>query len=147
MSKPKKKKNSNKPRSRSRSSEARSPTPQHEPGSRGSVQISRAEFSGPIPPPALLDQYNQVLPGLAERLIVMAEQQSASRRAIEKRLVWASTRHEMLGLIFAFLFAVGTLTAGVWLVYTGHSAEGLAAVIAAIGTPAAIFVYERKRRR
>jgi len=31
-------------------------------------------FSGPLPPPEILEKYNQVVPGLAERIITMAEQ-------------------------------------------------------------------------
>jgi len=31
------------------------------------------EFSGPIPPPAVMDGYEKVLPGAAERILKMEE--------------------------------------------------------------------------
>ena len=43
------------------------------------VEISR--FSGPLPHPEDLAKYEQVLPGAADRIISMAEQQAAHRQA------------------------------------------------------------------
>ena len=45
-------------------------------------QISQS-FSGPLPPPQVLASYDQILPGCAERIIKMAEEQGLHRRAIE----------------------------------------------------------------
>ncbi|MBY0460111.1 MAG: DUF2335 domain-containing protein, partial [Gemmataceae bacterium] len=47
--------------------------------SAGSVVIG-ASFQGPLPPPAILAQYNQVLDGAAERIFQMAEKQAAHRQ-------------------------------------------------------------------
>jgi uncharacterized membrane protein len=43
-------------------------------------------FSGPLPPPTLLDQYNKIVPGSAKTIIEMAEGQSKHRQELEK---WA----------------------------------------------------------
>ena len=37
------------------------------------------QFSGPIPPPDALAQYNNIVPGAAERILKMAENQAAAR--------------------------------------------------------------------
>lgn len=37
-------------------------------------------FLGPIPPPELLAQYERTLPGLADRLVAIAERESDHRR-------------------------------------------------------------------
>ena len=52
------------------------------------IQASASSsFSGPIPPPALLQKYNEIIPNGAERILAMAEKQSAHREYLEKRVV------------------------------------------------------------
>ena len=41
-------------------------------------------FSGPIPPPDLLEKYNNIIPNGADRILAMAEQQQAHRQFMEK---------------------------------------------------------------
>ena len=41
-------------------------------------------LSGPLPPPEMLDQYEQILPGAAERLFTMVERQEEHRQALER---------------------------------------------------------------
>jgi uncharacterized membrane protein len=40
-------------------------------------------FSGPIPPPLILKQYDDLVPGAAARILAQAEQQTAHRIALE----------------------------------------------------------------
>ncbi len=44
----------------------------------------RELFGGPLPHPELLKQYEQTLPGIAERIVKMAEEEQANRLAIAK---------------------------------------------------------------
>ena len=46
-------------------------------------------FEGPLPPPAFLKQYDEALPGAADRILVLAESQSKHRMEIEKKLIHA----------------------------------------------------------
>lgn len=62
---------------------------------RGHIIQVQAAFSGPIPPPEMLAQYNAVLPNGADRIVKMAEDQSAHRRRVESR-----------GQIFGFALAL-----------------------------------------
>jgi uncharacterized membrane protein len=43
-------------------------------------------FRGPLPPPELLEHYEKVLPGGAERIFRMAENEQEHRHALEKTL-------------------------------------------------------------
>lgn len=69
--------------------------PQPKQQSRNDMVLSRrqmavsAEYhhSGPIPDPMTLERYDQILPGAAERIIKMAEDQSTHRREIEKIVI------------------------------------------------------------
>ncbi len=50
-------------------------------------QDSVHTFSGPLPPPEILKRFDKVVPCTAERIIKMAEEQSAHRRELEKRVI------------------------------------------------------------
>lgn len=52
-----------------------------------SLTLTHQNFSGPIPSPAILEQYYKILPTAPERIISMAEnQQSHENKAVEKAL-------------------------------------------------------------
>lgn len=44
-------------------------------------------FSGPLPPPKHLAEYERILPGAAERIFRMAEDQATHRRSLEQAVV------------------------------------------------------------
>ena len=61
--------------------------------SQGSRSVARVEtFQGPIPPPSVLEAYEKILPGAAERILKMAENQSTHRQEIEKIVVRSGAR-------------------------------------------------------
>jgi uncharacterized membrane protein len=49
--------------------------------------VFQRHFSGPLPPPEILAQYNEIVPGAAERILKMAEEQSAHRRGLEDKTI------------------------------------------------------------
>jgi uncharacterized membrane protein len=51
-----------------------------------------ASFIGPLPPPSILKQYDEVNPGLANRIVRMAETEADHRRQIEKKALDADIR-------------------------------------------------------
>jgi uncharacterized membrane protein len=107
----------------------------------------QAQFSGPIPPPAILDQYNKILPGAAERIICMAEQQGDHRRHLEKVTIEANAFSEKLGPILGFIIAMTAIVGGIWLISKGLKIEGLAAVLTAIAAPVGLFVYGKYQQQ
>ncbi len=103
------------------------------------VRVS-SEFSGPIPPPDLLDGYNQIIPDAAERILAMAEKQQAASISIAKR----ESLIPVLGQVFAFfLFFLG-LAGGLLLAYLGKSMEGLATFMGTILTGIVVFFRATK---
>src|SRR5438034_5455816 len=68
----------------------------------GLLQVRAAliaqSFSGPLPPPDALAKFEQVLPGLADRIMKMAEKQSAHRQSIERNVIEGDTRRSWMGL-------------------------------------------------
>jgi len=49
------------------------------------IEAVRAQFSGPIPPPSILEAYEKLAAGSADRLIRMAEEEAVHRRSLESQ--------------------------------------------------------------
>jgi uncharacterized membrane protein len=107
----------------------------------------RFEFSGPLPPPQVLKGYNEAFAGCAERILAMAERQSAHRQDLEKRIVTNNCAAQTRGQWFAFILAFVVLTGGVYLLSTGKSLEGFAAIIIALGSLIGSLIYGRSEQR
>lgn len=64
------------------------------------------EISGPIPPPQMLQQYNNIVPDAAERIIRMAEKQSDHRIALERKVINSNVNKSYIGMILAAIIAI-----------------------------------------
>ncbi len=109
--------------------------------------IQASAFSGPLPPPETLERYNQTLPGLAERIIVMAESQHSHRLALEREVVHSNVAAQKLGTILGFVVAMTTVLGGMWLVHEGKSGEGLAAILTALASLVGVFFYSKREQQ
>lgn len=120
----------------------RSNPPQQQP--RQNTVVAEASFEGPIPPPALLQQYDQVITGAAERILRMAEEQGRHRMQLETdalasniktQQMQAKTNHmqvrnvtisDTLGQVFGLIVSAGCIIGGIWLVMQSHEVAGTA---------------------
>lgn len=50
-----------------------------------STQVKTQSFSGPIPPPSVLADYEDRFPGFAERILSMAEREAQTRHLLEMK--------------------------------------------------------------
>ena len=83
--------------------------PETNPPARPSTQVTAAtasSFEGPIPPPQILQQYNNIVPNAAERILRMAEKQSDHRMDLERRVVYSNVRKSYAGMGLATLIAL-----------------------------------------
>lgn len=109
---------------------------------------NQINYSGPIPHPDLLLGYEKVIPGSADRILIMAEKQSNHRIEIEKYVIENQQKQSRLGQIFAFILAIIGLSIGTILAILGR--ELVASII--FGTTilglVAVFIsgkqYQRK---
>ena len=92
-----------------------------------SVLTIKKSFSGPLPSPDVLQQYNNVVNDGAERVVKMAENQSKHRMDLEDFAVKKQIKQSGLGQIFGFIIALFCLSATVYLAVNGH--ESLAKVL------------------
>jgi uncharacterized membrane protein len=114
------------------------------------AEINVASFSGPLPPPALLAQYNDVIPNGADRILTMAERQSAHRERLEARVVDGNVANQTRGSYFAFIIMLVAILCGFYLIHEGKNAAGLTSIIVAVGGIVSVFFYsklEQKKER
>ena len=119
-----------------------------QPAQRQQTQVSvRAQsfqaFEGPVPPPAMLAEYERIFPGCAERLVAMAESQLSHRQSLESTVVRGNVAAEKRGQWMAFVLALLVIASGVILVASGKNVEGLIAIIGTLVSLAGVFVYGR----
>lgn len=69
-------------------------------------------YQGPIPSPAVLGQYDEILPGAADRILTMAENNNEARIENEKALVVSKTANIRRGSWFSFFILLGLGSAG-----------------------------------
>lgn len=94
------------------------------------AEVVQSEFSGPIPPPSIIKGYEEVLPGSADRIIKMAENQSSHRQAMESKMVKTEARDSLLGEIFAFILGMSCIIAAIIIVL--HVPESSGAIASSV---------------
>ena len=90
------------------------------------AKMSSLSFSGPLPPPAILHEYDEVLERAAERIFKMAESQACHRQDLEKRVVKSDILKSYLGLTAGFVVAAIAITCGSLVAYNGQPWAGAA---------------------
>lgn len=80
--------------------------------------------SGPLPPAEELLEYENVIPGGAERLLKMAENQSAHRLEMEKLIITSQQRQSARGQTYGLTIGLAGILTGAVLSYLGHDWVG-----------------------
>ena len=125
------------------------------------VRTVHAEMSGPIPPPAILEGYERIVPGAAERILVMAERESETRHALDTKAVDANiaaqvTQLELakyklkaevsdafFGKLLGFTISAGAIGGCLFLAIGGHTV----AAVALVSLPIAAIVQHLATKR
>jgi uncharacterized membrane protein len=119
------------------------PEPKREAAARVLIEYKQS-FSGPLPHPSLLKQYNDCVPDGAERIIKMAENQSDHRRSLERMVVESNCRGDRIGQICGVSLAGLALVGAIVLMALGQSGPGITVMLTdAVGLGGA-FIYSRK---
>jgi len=126
----------------------RKPTRSSKP--QGNLHVQQQKFhQGPIPAPEDLEKYNSVVPDAAERIIVMAEEESKHRRNLEQLSLEynlkdrESARVEIkLGQILSFLLCAMVIGSGTYIAVTVHVWAGI--LLSGVGISGIISAYLRK---
>jgi uncharacterized membrane protein len=104
-------------------------------------------YSGPLPPPQELQKYNEILPGAADRIMTMAEEQARHRRSLENVVIGSDTRNAKLGLWFGLVTSMTAIITGTITIINGFIIPGTFISGGTIISLAVIFVYGSQKRR
>jgi len=115
------------------------------PDERGPRLVGRVTFEGPMPPPALVREYEDILPGAAQFFFNTLDRQSRHRQELEAKVVDANIAYERTGLWLAFFLAVLMICCGAFLIHEDKDPQGLGLIGATIIALAGSFIYGRHR--
>ena len=91
------------------------------------INVASARFQGPIPHPELMKGYEEALPGSADRILRMAEEQSSHRRKMEEQYMRTQSRDSLMGIMAAFLIAIVIVVCGTVIIINVPSTAGVIA--------------------
>jgi uncharacterized membrane protein len=100
-----------------------------------------------FPTPEQLREYEAAMPGLAQRLIVQAEKQTAHRIEMESKLVTSEIRKSTLGLIFGFLIGSIGFGGGLYLTAIGFNVIGVIFSSATLVSIVSAFIYGSQSKK
>lgn len=108
-------------------------------------QQFRAEItSSPLPPPEILQGYNSVDPGFANRIFEMAEREQRHRHETEGKIVKSHFGTVHLGQIFGFLIGITAIVSGVYLVLKDKQVSGFGIFFSGLAALVGAFIYSQK---
>lgn len=111
------------------------------------AQYAAEAFSGPLPHPDILRKYNDVVPGAAERIIQMAENQSVHRKELEKKVIESDIARSKWGQILGFIIAIIGLIGAVVISIIGNAWAGGIIGLGTLGSLVGVFMYGSKERQ
>ncbi len=87
--------------------------------------------SGPLPPASELAEYDRLIPGGADRLMILVEKQASHRMEIEKHVIWCQQQQAVRGQLFAMLIVMFGFVLTGYLSIQGH--DTVASVVVGTG--------------
>lgn len=130
-------------------------SPQQENSSLSQQISATVQFTGPLPPPSILEQYNRILPSAADRILSMAEREQEHRHKMQEKLVDSQIldvkqerSERRLGQIFGLVIGVVAILAGAVTIISGEStAESVAGgLLGSSGVAGIVSVFVLGRR-
>ena len=100
-----------------------------------------------MPSPDALRRYNEVIPGLGDRIVVQWESQTAHRQSLERQTIQNDILLSRLGLVAAFVIAVTFFMGGVFLIYNGFAWAGTTIITSTVVSLVGLFIYGTNNRR
>lgn len=100
--------------------------------------------SGPLPDPATLAAYEQILPGAAERIFSRFEDQSKHRMAMEAKVIQSNTFSQNWSTVLATATALIATAGSIFLAHEGQYVAGLSVFFGTLFSFLGTYVLGRK---
>jgi len=86
--------------------------------------IHKRSFSGPMPPPELLQRYEEIIPGFAKALLVEIQEQGALSRELQRTDLLKDHRRADIGQVFTLVISLSAVGSAVCLGLAGANLPG-----------------------
>jgi uncharacterized membrane protein len=100
--------------------------------------------AGELPAAETISTYEEVLPGAADRILRMLEQQAEHRMSMERTLVEGAARTERLGQLMGLVIVLVVFFVGAALIVNGHEIPGTLLAIADLGALVAVYLGRQR---
>lgn len=114
------------------------------------VSVIEERHSGPLPAPRQMREYEEIVPGGAERIFKMAEREQLHRHGAQKSNVDFRDRafshvqgRENKGQLIALGLCCAILAIGLYLIILGHPSHGTGLIIATLVGIASVFAIRK----
>jgi len=101
------------------------------------------QYSGPLPLASEFKKYEMALPGSADRILTMAEEEQKFRHISQTKIIDNKIVSSRVGQIMGYSLAVVLIGGGFWLIAIGKDGYGIAAVIGSLTTIIVPFLMDR----
>lgn len=108
-----------------------------------SSMVNYISFRGPLPPPAMLREYNQIVENAAERIMAQSEREQAHRHAVQRQTLAGSISKDRRGQWMAFIITLFILVIATVFAWRGKTSfAGMLITVDLIGL-ASVFAIGR----
>jgi len=97
------------------------------------VRVSQTSFTGPIPDPQSLKEYEQVFPGAISYIMETATKEQDHRHYSEKFKLETEAKIALRGQIFAVISLLLIIAGSIWLAVLGKTVEGIYLLLITMG--------------
>lgn len=112
-----------------------------------STEYRESFFSGPLPPPELLERYNEIVPGSAKQIVDIFDSQAKHRMVLEKKVISGDSLRAYIGLGCGFLVCVGMFYLSYLLIIGGYATQGALLSGGSLVGLVSVFIYGTQTRR
>lgn len=110
------------------------------------LTVQSQTWSGPVPPPPVIKQLNEIEPGLGTGLVKEFTNEAEHRRQLEVRGLRENAAAVKRGQWFTFVVLLIVALGAIVLGMNGHTETAIALAAMDVGIPAAVFVIRGMRR-
>ena len=112
-----------------------------------SIVAVSGQYQGPLPPPDILERYNDVYSGSAKIIIDNFIIQSNHRRSLEAIVIKAGSRDSLIGIISAFILGMTAIIGSVICILHNKESFGFSLGLTGIGGLVGTFIYGTRQKR
>jgi len=106
-------------------------------------ELIRIRYEAPLPPPHMLRQYEETLPGAADRIFTLMEEQTHHRLGLEDRQQIADISTERRSQLIGAAISLMSIAAAFFLIYQGKSIPGTTVFITTCASLIGLFIAGR----